>query len=171
MCPARDKTCKQCGRRGHYAVCCKTQAAGNSKPKRPTKDKAYNVRGSGEEYAFTIENDRNQSGLVNLKVGGVTMTSVVIDSGATCNVMDKATWEILKQSRVKCTSQTTGKKLFAHEQDKPIEVIGTFISEIECETNNKTCLGEFMVIKGVGKTLLGRNTAEKLDVWGGGRTI
>ena len=75
------------------------------------------------------------------------MTSVVIDSIATCNVMDKATWETLKQSRVKCTSQTTGKKLFAHEQDKPIEVIGTFISEIECETNNKKCLGEFMVIK------------------------
>ena len=57
------------------------QAAGNSKPKRPTKDKAYNVRGSGEEYAFMKENDRNPSGLVNLKVGGVTMTSVVTDSG------------------------------------------------------------------------------------------
>ena len=61
------------------------------------KNKAYNVRGSEEEYyAFTIESDRNQSGLVNLKVGGVTMTSVVIDSGATCNVMDKATWETVR---------------------------------------------------------------------------
>ena len=55
-------------------------------------------------------------------------------------------------------------RLFACEQDKPIEVIGSFVSEIECKTNNKKCLGEFMVIKGVGKTLLGRNTAEKLDV-------
>ena len=79
------------------------------------------------------------------------MTSVVIDSGATCNVVDKATWETLKQSRVKCTSQTTGKKLFAYEQDEPIEVIGPFVSEIECVTNNKKCLGEFMVIKGVGE--------------------
>ena len=92
------------------------------------------------------------------------MTSVVIDSGASCNVMDKATWETLKQSRGKCTSQTTGKKLFAYEQDKPIEVIGTFVSEIECEANDNKCFGEFMVIKGVGKTLLGRSTAEKLDV-------
>ena len=39
-----------------------------------------------------------------------------------------------------------------------------FVSEIECETNNNKCLGEFRVIKGVGKTLLERNTAEKLDV-------
>ena len=93
MCPARDEICKQCGRRGHYAVCCKTQGAGNSKPKRTTKEKAYNVCGSGDEYAFTIEIDRNPSGLVNIKVGGVTMTSVVIDSGASCNVMDKATWD------------------------------------------------------------------------------
>ena len=68
-CPARDKICTQCGIRGHYAVCCKTQGADNSKPKRTKKDKAYNVRGSEEEYyAFTIESDRNQSGLVNLKV-------------------------------------------------------------------------------------------------------
>ena len=61
MCPARDEICKQCGRRGHYAVCCKTQGAGNSKPKRTTKDKAYNVRGSGDEYAFTIESDTHPS--------------------------------------------------------------------------------------------------------------
>ena len=67
---------------------------------------------------------------------------------------------------VKCTSQTTGNKLFAYEQDKPIEVIGTFVSEIECEVNNKKCLGEFTVIKGVGKTLLGRSTAERLNVLG-----
>ena len=91
------------------------------------------------------------------------MTSVVFDSGASCNVMDKATWETLKQSRVKCTLQTTGNKLFAYEQDKPIEVIGTFVSEIECEANESKCFGEF--IKGVGKTLLGRSTAEKLDVF------
>ena len=165
MCPARDEICKHCGRRGHYVVCCKTQGAGNSKPKRTTKDKAYNVCGSGDEYAFTIESDRNPSGLVNLIVGCVTMTSVVIESGASCNVMDKATWDTLKQSRVKCTSQSTGKKLFAHEQDKPIEVIGTFVSEIECEANDNTCFGEFMVIKGVGKTLLGRSTAARLDVF------
>ena len=43
------------------------RGAGNAKPKRTTKDKTYNVCGSGDEYAFTIESDRNPSGLVNLK--------------------------------------------------------------------------------------------------------
>ena len=38
------------------------------------------------------------------------------------------------------------------------------MAEIECENNDKKCQGEFTVIKGTGKTLFGRRTAEKLEV-------
>ena len=39
------------------------------------------------------------------------------------------------------------------------------MAEIECENNDRKCEGEFTVIKGTGKTLLGRRTSEKLDVY------
>ena len=78
--------------------------------------------------------------------------------------MDKATWEMLKKDGVKCVSRRTNKKLFTYGQDKPIGVLGTFVAEIECENNDSKCESEFTVIKGTGKTLLGRRTAEKLDV-------
>ena len=78
--------------------------------------------------------------------------------------MDKATWEMLKKGGVKYVSRRTNKKLFTYEQEKPIEVLGTFVAEIESENNDKKCEGEFTVLKGTSKTLLGRRTAEKLAV-------
>ena len=56
-----------------------------------------------DDYAFTVDNTGNESGVVDLKVGGVAITSILIDSGATCNIMDKAIWEMLKKDGVKCS--------------------------------------------------------------------
>ena len=142
---------------------------GTSDTTNPKVKTCYKVTGNrqGEnrdDYAFTVDNTGNESGVVDLKVGGVAIISILIDSGATCNIMDKATWEMLKKDGVKCVSRRTNKKLFAYGQEKPIDVLGTFVSEIECENNDRKCEGEFTVIKGTGKTLLGRRTAEKLDV-------
>ena len=39
-----------------------------------------------------------------------------------------------------------------------------FVTETECETSDRKCEGEFTVIKGTSKMLLGRRTAEKLGV-------
>ena len=40
--------------------------------------------------------NKQNSALVDLVIGGVEVKSVLIDSGASCNVMDKCTWEALK---------------------------------------------------------------------------
>ena len=78
--------------------------------------------------------------------------------------MNKVIWEMLKKDGVKYVSRRTNKKLFVYGQEKPIDALGTFVAEIECENNDGKCEGEFTVINGTGKTLLGRRTAEKLDV-------
>ena len=49
-------------------------------------------------------------------------------------------------------------------QTKPIEVVGTFKSEIYCQKSGEMCVDEFNVIKGHGKALIGKDTAEKLNV-------
>ena len=51
-------------------------------------------------------------------------------------------------------------KLFAYGQNKPIAVAGTFVSE----SSGEKCRDEFTVIKGAGKPLSGKSTAEKLKV-------
>ena len=126
QCLARDQVCKQCGKCGHYAMCCKTK--GSRKPKWKTSDTTnpkvktcYKVTGNSQgenrdDYAFTVDNTGNESGVVDLKVGGVAITSIPIDSGATCNIIDKATWEMLKTGGVKCVSGRTKKKAFTERQ-------------------------------------------------------
>ena len=91
QCPARNQVCKRCGKRGHYAVCGKTQGSG--KPKWKTSDTnnqkvkiCYKVTGNSQgenrdDYAFTVDNTGNESGVVDLKVGGVAITSILIDLG------------------------------------------------------------------------------------------
>ena len=58
------------------------------------------------------------------------MEGVLIDSGASCNLIDYETWNSLKQKHVKCESKQADKKLFAYGQKEPIEVAGTFVSEM-----------------------------------------
>ena len=95
----------------------------------------------------------------------MTLPAVLIDSKASCNVIDQATWEVLKKKSVQCESMKSSKKLFAYGQKDPIEVIGTFVSEIVCEISGNSCVDEFTVVKGPGRSLLGKNTAEKLGVF------
>ena len=92
------------------------------------------------------------------------LPAVLIDSGASCNVIDQATWEVLKKKSIQGESKKSGKKLFAYGQRDPIEVIRTFVSEIVCEISGNSCVDEFTVVKGPGRPLLGKNTAEKLGV-------
>ena len=70
----------------------------------------------------------------------------------------------MKKKSIQGESKKSSKKLFAYGQKDPIEVIGTFVSEIVCEISGNSCVNEFTVVKGPGRPLLGKNTAEKLGV-------
>ena len=166
-CPALNKTCSNCGFTGHLAVCCKTKNPKRPPSGRPKPNGAYQVEEELDQrdgYAFAVNDGNKTSGIVHLQVGGVELKDVLIDSGASCNIVDKTTWESLKKKGVKCTSQKCSKKLFAYGETEPIEVLGTFEAGIHCEVSAKSCLDEFTVVKGPGKTLLGKYTAEKLNV-------
>ena len=167
-CPARGQNCNECGAKGHFSACCK------AKEKRPAKgtkkDNVNRVLGKTvspserNDYAFVVRHKYGSEGEVSLKVGGVRVEGVLIDSGASCNLIDYKTWSYLKQNRVVCQSAQSEKKIFAYGQKEPIDVAGTFTTEIVCEANGETCVDEFTVIKGDGRPLLGKRTAEQLDV-------
>ena len=119
--------------------------------------------GRGDGYAFMIKGQQ-ETGEITLNVGGVQLDGVLIDSGASCNLIDYGTWNSLKEKRIRCESKVVDKKLFAYGQKEPMEVAGTFVAEIVCQASGEECVDEFTVIKGTGKPLLGRSTAEKLKV-------
>ena len=66
----------------------------------------------GNEYAFTIVDDKQP--IVSVSFGGV-------DSGASCNVIDRQLWESLKQNKVKCVSLSHKKQLYPYGSKEPLK--------------------------------------------------
>ena len=78
---------------GHFAVCFKSKRPKNRSGTYCTDRTNQATTKTDEDcYAFVIKGGSDSSGVVDLCVGGV-----LIDSGETCNIVDRATWESLKQ--------------------------------------------------------------------------
>ena len=100
--------------------------------------------------------------MVTLTVGGVDLADVLIDSGATCNLMGQQTWGWLKAKGIQCESRYSAKVLFAYGGTEPLPTLGTFSATVVSPNSNASCQADFVVIEGDGRTLLGRETAEML---------
>lgn len=157
-CPARGQTCRKCNGRDHFAKVCKT------KPQHG-KDHVNHVQGeepppSNREYAFHVHNC-DKSCMIEVSVGEI-MLYVLVDSGATSNIISEETWESLKAQRIKCVSSAapSGKKLYSYASDKPLLVKGSFTCEVRA--GKGVTQAKFLVIKGKGVPLLGKDTAMKL---------
>lgn len=105
-CPALDKTCNKCGKSGHFAACFKTKSIKKpcGRDRSEGANKASEEKEEEDNYAFVLDTKSSNcsSGVVGLSVGGVQLKNVLTDLGATCNFVDRATWESLKQKGVKC---------------------------------------------------------------------
>ena len=85
--------------------------------------------------------------MLEIGVEGVSLI-MLVDSGATTNVVDENTWEDLKRDSIKCVSRKATSQLKAYPSDKPLEVKGIFHCEVRAG-NSKTN-ADFTVIKGRG---------------------
>ncbi|XP_033727669.1 uncharacterized protein LOC117317001 [Pecten maximus] len=103
--------------------------------------------------------------LITFEIGGVD-TGLIIDSGATVNVLDQRCWEQLKKEKIKVVDQNRKpkKKLFAYGNETPLTVVGSFVANIKVKESRVETTAEFFVIKEKGKALLGRKTAMELKV-------
>ena len=130
--------------------------------------------GSEDAYAFTLSAFSSQENWQALTIGGVNHPTIlttiggvsdirmIVDSGASCNVIDSSLWEELKNRKVKCTSQKSDKKLYPYGSSQPLETLGSFIADIA--VGNSTVKAEFIVIQGKGQALLGHLTATELGI-------
>ena len=96
-----------------------------------------------------------------LNIGGIPV-KMIIDSGASANVISQILWEQLKKQHIKCVSRRSTKKLYAYGVVTPLEVIGTFTADMTL--GSKCVSAEVTVIKGQGEPLLGRESAIELGV-------
>lgn len=154
-CPARGHKCHKCGHEGHFQECCKTKHKRETRPMntkrhRDPKAASANMVDTQDdeddlEYAFAVGGRKQEK--IEVTIGGCKL-NVIVDSGASTNIIDKQTWEWLKRNKVKCKSVRSDKKLYAYASQTPLDVIGTFSCEVSTERN--TVNAEFCVIDGKG---------------------
>lgn len=88
------QTFRKCNGKDHFAKMCKSKGNGRHTVK------CVESEVQERDYAFVIENDSNTE-RVTFNVGGVDLL-MLIDSGASNNIMDEDTWEMLKEKKITC---------------------------------------------------------------------
>ena len=112
-CPAKGRTCRSCGGADHFSSQCRSKESkhrGDKKPKEKRKVRYMQGENDDEEdeYAFTVKSV-SQPEKVQVIVGGCVV-KMVIDSGASTNIVDKGLWSDLKQQKIVCVSKKCDKK-------------------------------------------------------------
>ncbi|CAC5412905.1 unnamed protein product [Mytilus coruscus] len=145
-CPARGKKCRKCKKEGHYEKCCKTKQTINFNSRRghATVRNKETENNDEEPYVFTVNSETTDNIDFTIKVGGVIMP-IIIDSGASVNVIDRSMREFLKKSKIKCESR-----------------LRSFITSVS--VGDKNVDAEFFVVEEKGQALLGKTTAVSLGI-------
>ena len=91
---------------------------------------------------------------VDVMVNGVTIRNMLIDSGATCNVIDRKTWKDLRGQGFAGKLERTSKKPLPYGSEESLEILGKFTGRTE--VNNRAVAAEFIVVDCGEQGLLGR---------------
>ena len=106
------------------------------------------------KFAFTMEqltgHERKSSDLITLIVGVVAVSDVLIDPGATCNVVGQQTWEMLKLKGINYDARKLARELLAYGGTELLPTLGTFTADVSLTGNNSGCRADFVVVEGNG---------------------
>ena len=161
-CPARDKICIVCKKKGHFAslkFCRVSRGDVNA-----TDSRASDSSESETEPLFAIEELFHLSNAANSAKMVVKLNDVerpvLIDSGATSNLLDKYTANALQ-----CDIRPTDKRLFPYgNRNACLDLVGETDVNIFIPANGKSVNAVFYVFNGTATTLLSKHTSEQLDV-------
>lgn len=139
-CPAEGQTCNFCGKQNHFSVVCKSRK--QKPPNKRQKGKVHAIAerkptdssSDEENYVFTVKQkpiiDRTDP-QVTIKFDD-TPVQVIIDTGASVNIVSQATYNQLRH-KPKLNTQTKS-KLFGYGNPQQLDILGTFETELKYKT-------------------------------------
>lgn len=93
---------------------------GDGKPGRQANFVETAEEPEGDVYAFIVSCGIQSD--LTLNIGGVPNIKFFIDSGASCNVIDRELWENLKENKANSVSRKCQKRLFAYGSTEPLKI-------------------------------------------------
>ena len=146
-------TCYACGGKRHFARMC------NSKVKKVhvlLEDNEDNSEDEREEV-FLLQGKNDAT--LSLPLQG-KIINILIDSGASTNVIDKSTYEQVKTTE-NCLSKSNA-KIYPYGSKIPLDLLGK--TKLKMQIGGSEHEIDFQVTKGTGKPLIGRKSATKLGL-------
>jgi len=115
-----------------------------------------------DDFAFTVQLGARDIPTVAIELRGVQLEGVLVDSGSTCNVIDRETWEVLKKKKIKCKSWKSNKKLSPDGSEEPLNTPGEF--EAELCYKDRQCAARFVVMEEKARPILSQQTSKMLAI-------
>lgn len=179
-CPAKGKRCNKCGKNDHFARKCLSVPGNavkeeNDPPKQfKPKEVVQNVTECQIESGPRSEIDYDDcfcvmspgtasyASDIECTIGGI-VTKAIIDSGCKCNLIGEEIWTWLKSMNIVATNKQRGSdRKFVGYGGHELQVAGSFESVIK--TGEMSTVAKFYVMRGEGKFLIGRETAQNLGI-------
>ena len=167
-CPARGKKCLTCNKMNHFAKCCRMKGKeDNGVLKAVEKDSDSSDAESlcGIEKVGAVKHNQGRRPVSSVTVENREF-QVLVDTGATVNVMDEVTFKRLLADKVALRKSSSVLRAYQSNENPsaPLKVMGKF--EAIVESNTRIAPATFHVIKGHTNTepLIGFQTAEDLGL-------
>ena len=151
-CPARKKKCNSCGKLNHFAKVCRTVPPDSVK--RVTEEEGTDE----DDYVYAVGETKQP--MCSLEIDGEYL-EMMLDSGASVNLMDKVTYQRIYKGKAKTLEQAK-RRIFAYGSPTPLPLLGTIHAKITAKSNSTSAT--LHVIKGSSGNLLGYDTAQRLGL-------
>ena len=160
-CPAKGQTCNFCLKTNHFEKVCRVEKQTNRQVSQTDQDKRNS---SEEKYAWSISNSpKNRaaariSPMTTILINN-TNASMMIDTGASVNVMDEATYAKI---RMPTLVRHRGPRIMPYGGGISLNVLGG--CDVTIESKFAIQCHRFHVVKGAHGSLIGFTAAQELGL-------
>ena len=155
-CPAKGRTCNNCGKQNHFAKVCRQSTRKQQKPRIQFVNQNNLNESSSSGSIWIVKQAKaaiNYLSKFFMPFVAIflsqTWINICVDTGAQANIMDEKTFNQLK---LKPKLYKTSVKLYRYNDTRPIELLGEFKTRVMY--NNQYRSVTFIVVKGNAGNLL-----------------
>ena len=148
----KDVTCHACGGKRHFARMCRSKM----KKVHVLSENSDDAEDEIEEVFFL--KGKNDATLPLALEG--KLRNILIDSGASINVIDRSTYEQVKTTENRLSKSHA--KIYPYGSNVPLELFGK--TKLRVQVGNSEHEIDFHIIKGTGRPLIGRKSATELGL-------